>query len=224
MDIKKFKTDEKEITLYQTDSENSPLVVFNNHTENGNTIMKALCDMKVPDINLLCISNLNWDHDLSPWHCPPIYKNDFPFTGGADEYLKLLLSEILPRTMELIKDKPSRICIAGYSLAGLFSLYALYKCDVFDRAASISGSLWFPEFKEYVLENPMKHQPDKIYLSLGDKESRTRHPILQTVQENTEIIAKHYRGLNIDASFELNPGNHFKDAEIRSAKGIMAIV
>ena len=70
----------------------------------------------------------------------------------------------------------------------------------------------------------MKKLPDKIYLSLGDKESRTRHPILQTVQENTEIIAEHYRQLNIDVSFELNPGNHFKDADIRSSKGIMAII
>lgn len=36
------------------------------------------------------------------------------------------------------------IGIAGYSLAGLFALYALYKTDVFTRVASMSGSLWFP--------------------------------------------------------------------------------
>lgn len=224
METIKFTTGGKEIILYQAASENSPLVVFNNHMESGDPILNALRDMNCPDINFLCIGNLNWDHDLSPWHCPPVYKDDPPFTGGADEYLDLILSEILPRTLKLINGKPSCTCIAGYSLAGLFALYALYKCDVFDRAASISGSLWFPDFKAYVTKNSMKKLPDKIYLSLGDREAKTRHQILKTVQDDTEIIAEHYRHLNINVSFELNTGSHFKDTELRSAKGIMAII
>lgn len=224
MDITKFTINGKKAELYAASSEQRPLVVFNNHLESGDPIIQTLREMNCPEFNFLCIGNLNWDHDLSPWHCPPIYKDDPPFTGGADEYLRLLLSEILPRSQELIKGTPSKTCIAGYSLAGLFALYALYKCDVFDRAASISGSLWFPDFKEFASENSMKRLPDKIYLSLGDREAKTKNQLLKTVQDNTEIIAEHYRTLNIDVLFELNPGNHFKNAEIRSAKGIMAII
>ena len=33
-------------------------------------------------------------------------------------------------------------------LAGLFAVYATFQSDVFDRVASISGSLWFPDFRE----------------------------------------------------------------------------
>lgn len=220
----KFTISGKTAELYTAASENCPLVVFNNHMEGGEPLINALRGIDCPELNLLCIGNLNWDHDLSPWHCPPIYKDDPPFTGGADEYLTLLLSEILPRSGELIKGAPSHVCIAGYSLAGLFALYALYKCDVFDRAASISGSLWFPNFREYATGNSIKKLPDKIYLSLGDREAGTRNRLLKTVRENTEIITEHYRQLDIKVSFELNPGNHFKDAEIRSAKGIMAII
>ena len=52
-------------------------------------------------------------------------------------------------------------------------------------AVSVSGSLWFPGFREYVLFPPV-HQPDCVYFSLGDKERKTRNSVLQTVQENTE--------------------------------------
>ena len=72
MDIQQFTMNGKEITLYQSVSENSPLVVFNNHMESGKPILNALHELNCPDINLLCIGSLNWDHDLSPWHCPPI--------------------------------------------------------------------------------------------------------------------------------------------------------
>ena len=46
---------------------------------------------------------------------------------------------------------------------------------------------------------------------------------LREVQENTEIIVEHYKSNELDVTFEMNPGNHFKDVAIRSAKGILAI-
>ena len=48
--------------------------------------------------------------------------------------------------------------------------------------------------------------------------------MLKTVQENTEALAAYYKEHGIDVIWELNPGNHFKDAALRSAKGIMAII
>ena len=45
-----------------------------------------------------------------------------------------------------------------------------------------------------------------------------------TVQDNTEVLAARYKELGITVTWELNPGNHFKDAALRSAKGIMAII
>ena len=224
MDTIKFTVSNKEAELYPAASEDRPLAVFNNYSENGDAVMRALRDIRCPDINFLCVRVIDWDRDMSPWYCPPLTKDDVPFTGGADEYLDLMLTELLPKARGFIKGTPSRVCIAGYSLAGLFALYALYKCDVFDRAASMSGSLWFPNFREFVLETPLKRVPDRIYLSLGDREARSRHTLLKTVQDNTELIAEHYKAQNIDTKFELVPGNHFRDAELRSAKGIMAIV
>ena len=100
----------------------------------------------------------------------------------------------------------------------------LYHTDVFACAASMSGSLWFPDFKEYVFSHEMKRKPERLYLSLGDKEARTRNQYMKDVQENTESIAGHLREAGIDVTFEMNPGNHFRVAVLRSAKGIMAII
>ena len=66
--------------------------------------------------------------------------------------------------------------------------------------------------------------PDRLYLSLGDKEAKTRHPLLKTVQTCTESIAAHFKELGTDVTFEMNQGNHFTDVEWRIAKGIAAII
>ena len=70
----------------------------------------------------------------------------------------------------------------------------------------------------------MKHEfprkPDALYFSLGDKESSTRNEIMKTVGENTEQLFSHYNKLNINCTYETNPGNHFQEPEKRLAKGI----
>lgn len=224
MNVEKFEVAEKEATLYHSKESGSPLIILNNYAGDGKSVMEVVGELEEKDFNLLCVGNLNWNHDMTPWYCPPTSPQDTPCTGGADEYLRLLLNDILPECLRRVNGTPSHISIAGYSLAGLFALYALYQTDVFERAASISGSLWFPDFKEYVFSHEMKRKPEKLYLSLGDKEAKTRNRYLKAVQENTETIAAHFREEEIDVTLEMNPGNHFKDASLRSAKGILAII
>ena len=224
MKKRKFTTGSREVTLFPADSEDRPLIVLNNYDDDGSAVMNAIRELGGADLNLLCISGLDWNHDLAPWPYTPDFGNEEAFTGGGDEYLALLLSEILPKAKEMISGTAPRTCIAGYSLAGLFALYTLYRCDAFDRAASMSGSLWFPGFKEYVHCQTLKKTPDKIYISLGDTEERTTNPVLRTVRDVTENICSHYRDLDIDVTWELNRGNHFKGISRRIAKGILSIL
>lgn len=224
MDKQTFESNGKSVTLYPGKQDGSPLIILNHYSDDGESVARAMREINVPDCNLLVAGNLDWDHDMTPWYCPPLTKNDKPCTGGADAYLELLLTEILPKAKEMINGTPSLIGIAGYSLAGLFALYSAYQCDVFERVASISGSLWFPDFKEYALTHEMQKRPSKLYLSLGDREAHTKNSMLMTVQRNTEELAAHYKRLGLGVTLELNPGNHFKDAALRSAKGIRAIL
>ena len=111
--------------------------------------------------------------------------------------------------------------IAGYSLAGLFALFSLYKTNLFSRMASVSGSLWYPQFCEYVLTHTLAGQPECLYFSLGDKESRTKNEVMQKVQKNTEEIVHLCQKQGLKTTFELNPGNHFHQPSTRTAAGIL---
>ena len=213
----------KTVTLYPAMGENRPLVLFHAHSGDGASLVRALEKAGAPDVNLLVIGNLDWNHDMTPWACPPLSPDAPPITGGADGYLALLRGEILPRARKVVRGKPVRTCIAGYSLAGLFALYALYRCSDFDRAASMSGSLWFPGWLDFVMEHDMHRSPDQLYFSLGDREAKTRNPLLKTVGSNTERIAAHYRAKGIPVKLEIHPGGHFRDIDLRSAKGIASI-
>lgn len=220
----KFNIHNKEITLYKSADINAPLIVFNTFEGDGEGVYQALQNMGCTFLNLLVIGNIDWNHDMSPWYMPSIYSKEKSFSGGADEYLRLLIDEILPKAKELIEGAPGFTGITGYSLAGLFAVYAMYKTDVFDRVASMSGSPWFYDFMEYCKRNDCRKLPDKIYFSLGDKEANTRNHILRTVEDNTRELSAYFKDLGTEVIFELNPGNHFTDTIFRSAKGIKAIL
>ena len=84
----------------------------------------------------------------------------------------------------------------------------------------MSGSLWFPGFREYVFSHAPLRRPDRVYFSLGDRECKTRNPVLQTVQENAEAICRFYREQGIRTTFQLNPGGHHDHPVERTAVGI----
>lgn len=220
----RFQAGGKEISLYLSDKRDCPLIVLNTFEGGGAQVLAEARKMGGGDFSLLSVGGLDWNRDMSPWECAPVMAQDEGYAGGADSYLSLLLEEILPEGLKRLPESPSWTGIAGYSLAGLFALYALYRTDIFARAASMSGSLWFPGFGDFVRSHDMKRAPEKLYLSLGDKEAKTRNPYLKTVQENTEAAVQLYRDRGLDVTWELNPGNHFRDAELRSAKGILGIL
>jgi predicted alpha/beta superfamily hydrolase len=111
------------------------------------------------------------------------------------------------------------MCIGGYSLAGFFALWAAYQTDMFMGAVAASPSVWFPGWIEYAQSHQVK--AGSVYLSLGDKEEKTRNPVMRTVGDN---IRRQYELLQADPGcsdciLEMNQGNHFKEPDIRTAKG-----
>ena len=218
--IKRLCISDKMVDIFACEQDDCPVVYLNTFQEEGETVFRALREACCPPLSLVAISGLDWNHDMTPWEIPPIFKGDTPCSGGADGYLKILTEQIVPFAEQEIGSVSWR-GIAGYSLAGLFALYSLYRTDIFARAASVSGSLWYPQFSDYALSHQMKRVPDRLYLSLGDKESKTRNPYLKTVQKNTEELAEFYRRQNIKTTFRLNTGNHYANAAERTAAGIL---
>ena len=170
---------------------------------------------------------MSWNNDLTPWKCPPLYKGDSKCLGYADKYLREIIDNIIPKVNEYInntlKKKISYYGIAGYSLGGLFALYTGYKTNIFKRIASASGSLWYPNLVEYVKNNELSSNIDKIYFSLGNKEANSKIEILSTVEQKTKEIYEHI-SKDVNCIYEENEGNHFKDGTLRMAKGIIEIL
>lgn len=219
-----FSVGKKNIDVFPSAQPNKPVIYLNTFGHEGKKVHRYLQKTGCPDFSLVEISSLEWDHDMAPWDIPPISKLDTPCTGGADDYLKLLLDEIMPKAEAELTGTPSWRGLAGYSLAGLFAVYAIYQTDVFSRIASMSGSLWFPGIKDYVFSHTPVKNPVCAYFSLGDRECKTRNKFLQCVQSNTEEIEAFYQQQGIDTTFHLNPGNHYRDGVERTAAGIRWIL
>ena len=165
------------------------------------------------DFQLIAVKVDDWNYDLAPWKAPAVFgKNGFG--DGAGDMLRFIL--------EQCSDHSKTYYIGGYSLAGLFSLWAAYRTDVFAGVAAVSPSIWFPDFLQFMKEHDIR--TDLVYLSLGAREEKTRNPVMATVgdciREGHELLL----GAGIRTILEWNPGNHFKDAGIRMAKGFIWVI
>ncbi len=159
------------------------------------------------DFQLIAVKVDSWNRDLSPWKAPAVFGNE-NFGDGAARMLQFIL--------EQCRDRSKTYYLGGYSLAGLFSVWTAYQTDLFAGVAAASPSIWFPDFLDYMREHDIRTKA--VYLSLGDREEKTRNPVMATVgdciREGHELLTQ--RG--IQTTLEWNPGNHFGDAGIRTAK------
>ncbi len=202
----------------------SPLVMLNCFGDEGESVALELDKQVDSPYSLLAVTVSDWNDSLSPWKAPAVFKGEGDFGCGADAYIAELVDEIVPAACSESGLKPSAIYIAGYSMAGLFALYSLYKTDFFAGCASCSGSLWFPGFSEFASEHEFASAPSKIYLSLGDREAKTKNPVMATVEDKTQGISERYKAKGYDVFFEMNQGGHFTDPALRTAKGIAWLI
>ena len=205
---------------YENNYKKVPVIILNSFDDDGEKIYDLVSKKK--NFILVNISNLNWNDDLSCWYMDSVFPNGEPFGGKADVYLDKLINKIIPSVKDVINNlniKISYYAIAGYSLAGLFALYSIYKTNIFDRVMCASSSFWFNNFKEYVLNNK-PYKVSKIYFSLGDKEHLTKNKEMNKVLDNTITINEYFSSLDVLTIFEKNEGNHFSDVNLRISKGI----
>lgn len=159
------------------------------------------------EFQLVAVKVDDWNGELSPWNAPAVFGNE-AFGMGA----QTTLTEVL----KLCSDKSKTYYIGGYSLAGLFSLWAAYQTDVFSGVAAASPSVWFPNFIEYMKDHDIRC--DTVYLSLGDREEQTKNTVMARVgdciREGYSWLAEH----GVDCVLEWNKGGHFKEPALRTAR------
>ena len=156
---------------------------------------------------LASITGVDWNRKLSPWKAPKVFQNGEDFSGQGPSFLNTLIGHIIPLAEEHLGFTPALRGIAGYSLAGLFALWAVYQTTFFDGAASISGSLWFDGFLDYMKANTPTTK--RVYLSWGDREKVSRNPRLAMVEDCTRQMAELILSQNIPVTFELGNIQNF---------------
>lgn len=211
---------QKQITVYSECAEGAPVIYLPVVMGDGSEVYDRCRELDCPPFTLVAIGGLDWNRELSPWACDGTVRDAEPFGGQASEFLYELLNQIIPQVESSLPCPPTWRGIAGYSLAGLFSLWALWQTDAFDRAASASGSMWFPGFIDYAHEHTMTNVPDAVYLSLGKKETKTPNRMMRHVLDDTRAMEALLVERSILTTLELNPGNHFAQTDLRMARGI----
>ena len=220
MEIHEVQFGHRRVCLYRLVQGSAPLVYSIDYHENGQLLLDACKQVGCSGFNLVTISGLHWNQELSPWAVETVVSRDDNFAGEADQWLSLLTGEVVPQVERLLDAPPAWRMLAGYSLAGLFAVWTAFHSDLFTRILSASGSMWYPGWLEYVAEHQLVADVQGIYLSVGDKESTSRNAVLQTVGERTQAVAVLMAERGIRSKFELNPGNHFKNPPLRVSKGI----
>ena len=110
--------------------------------------------------------------------------------------------------------------LAGYSLGGLFALWAAYRTESFDGICAVSPSLWVRGWDAYA--EGRVACADAVYLSLGDKEERARNVRMAAVgdcvrRQASRLTRQLAEGKTV---FEWNRGGHFDDEPGRMARGL----
>ena len=172
---------------------------------------------------LVGIDGVDWNRELSPWPAERVFRGGEDFAGEAEAYLRELCTEILPQVESRLGIGRVERTIAGYSMAGLFAGYVGCRCDCFDRVASLSGSLWFDGFTEYLEKTTALHFPERMYFSLGDREKNTRNPRMAQVEEKTIYVVDFFRRHGVRTQWEQSPGGHFDRVPERIFHGIEKI-
>ena len=195
--------------------------------------------VQVPEgVSLVNVGVDLWEENFSPWCAPRVFAKGPNFGDGAQKTLDTLINQVIPWAESELTEPPGYRALVGYSLAGLFSLWAGVSPQVargsqpgaaapepaatFQRIGAVSGSFWFPGLLDYVDRQlsggvvGLTH----AYLSLGDREARTPNPQIMHVRENAELLASKLESAGITSMFELNRGNHFQNVEGRIQKAL----
>ena len=168
----------------------------------------------VPSV-LATVELEDWTVGLMPWWDGNVSRD--PEAGKhGQETLEYLLSALVPELRKRFGPLP--LILGGYSLGGLFALWASMQTDTFQAVAAASPSVWIHGWLPFA----RKHVPlaEDIYLSLGDREEQVKNQAIARVGDN---LRAHYALLQEQIGPEhctlvWEQGNHFTDNEGRLAR------
>ena len=185
--------------------------------ENGTLEAEAaqLTALAAKPFLLVTIELEDWTTGLMPWWDGNISRD--PEAGKhGQETLAFIVDDLLPELESRYGVLP--VILGGYSLGGLFALWASCRTDRFRAVAAASPSVWIHGWLPFAKKQaPMA---DAVYLSLGDREEQVKNQAIARVGDNLRTYYELLQDqLGPDrCTLVWEEGNHFTDNAGRLAR------
>ncbi len=157
----------------------------------------------------------DWVVDLMPWPDGNISRDPEAGKHGRDT-LGYILMDLVPELKGRYGSLP--VILGGYSLGGLFAIWASMQSGCFKAVAAASPSVWIHDWIPFA----RRHAPmaDCVYLSLGDKEEHVKNQAIARVGDNLRAqygLLREQLGPE-RCTLVREDGNHFTDNDGRTAR------
>ena len=157
----------------------------------------------------------DWVVDLMPWPDGNISRDPEAGKHGRDT-LGYILMDLVPELKGRYGTLP--VILGGYSLGGLFAIWASMQSGCFKAVAAASPSVWIHDWMPFA----RRHAPMAgcVYLSLGDKEEHVKNQAIARVGDNLRAqygLLREQLGPE-RCTLVREDGNHFTDNDGRTAR------
>jgi len=219
MEKQKTEIGGRKVLLYQTGPAPQVLLIQTLGMQEHGSIdgeVQLINEVERAPFVMAAFAIADWEVELTPWHDPKVSRRK-DVGEHANETLQYVVDMLIPSLKKEYGELP--VILGGYSLGGLFARWAASERDVFAAVACCSPSVWIAGWRDYSASHPIYAR--NVYLSLGEREEFSKNKAIAQVGNN---IRWEYEQLQQTlgpdhCTLEWNPGNHFMDGALRTAKG-----
>ena len=204
-----FATEHPEVLLIQ------PSARHETKNDGINREVKALAATATKEFAIVFFDTVEWAKALMPWQDEAVSRDE-EVGMHAQDTLFYIEESLVPWLHERFGKLPC--IIGGYSLGGLFALWAARQSAAFGAVAAASPSLWIKGWADFADSHDLNAQ--LAYVSLGDREEHCRNQRMARIGDcvrHEHLTLANQIGTSA-TTLEWNSGGHFGDEAERTAK------
>lgn len=204
-----FATERPEVLLIQ------PSARHETKNDGINREVKVLATTATKGFAIVFFDTVEWAKALMPWQDEAVSRNE-EVGRYASNTLEYIIESLIPWLHERFGKLPC--IIGGYSLGGLFALWAARQSAAFCAVAAASPSLWIKGWADFADNRSLNAQ--LAYVSLGDREEHCRNQRMARIGDcvrHEHLTLTNQIGSSA-TTLEWNSGGHFGEEAERTAK------
>lgn len=207
-----FATERPEVLLIQ------PSARHETKNDGINREVKVLATTATKGFAIVFFDTVEWAKALMPWQDEAVSRDE-EVGRYASNTLEYIIESLIPWLHERFGKLPC--IIGGYSLGGLFALWAARQSAAFCAVAAASPSLWIKGWADFADNRSLNAQ--LAYVSLGDREEHCRNQRMARIGDcvRHEHLTLAGQIGTTATTLEWNSGGHFGNEPQRTARAFV---